>query len=290
MKTLSRTLSVLALACVMAISGWAQATLRSTTLSAAVNATQTTITVASATGITTGMSVWVKGGMELMEVTAISSTTLTVRRGQNGTQSHAHASAAVVYIDLDEYFNSQPFARGGACTSTAEVVLPQVNTRLGNIYDCKNSLWVEVAKPPTIATLSSGNGATVTLTAADCGGVFLFDRAAGIVYTLPAPVPGCNLTFVATVTVTSNAHKISTGTQGTDWILGYPQTSDADSGDVTVAFPCNGTSHDNFSMNGTTTGGLLGTNLQLTAVSATVWAIEGTVAANGTVATSCSTS
>lgn len=136
----------------------------------------------------------------------------------------------------------------------------------------------------------SGLGATYTLDANDSGSTILLDRAAGIVITLPAPATGRKYRFVVTTTVTSNAYKLSTATQGTDFFRGPLLSDDTDSSDAIVGFPCNGTTHDNISMAGSTTGGLVGTYINIEAVSSTVWQAEGIINGTGAVATSCSTS
>jgi hypothetical protein len=141
-----------------------------------------------------------------------------------------------------------------------------------------------------VPNVISGLGATRTLVVNESGSVIDLDRAAGIVVTLPAPAEGLYFDFIASVSVTSNAYKFSTGTQGTDWILGSYFNVDTDTSNAVAAFTCNGTSHDNFSMNGTTTGGLLGSQFRLTAVSTTVWVISGHNEGSGTVATACATS
>ena len=57
---------------------------------------------------------------------------------------------------------------------------------------------------------TASSAAAVTLTADDAGKTFLWDAATGIDYTLPAPVAGMVFRFYCTVSVTSNAHAIST--------------------------------------------------------------------------------
>jgi len=136
----------------------------------------------------------------------------------------------------------------------------------------------------------SGLGATRTLTALESGSTVLLDRAAGIVLTLPAPSPGLWYDIKTTVTVTSNAYKFSTGTQGTDFFNGGVVNVDTDTSNAVAVHTCDGSTHDNVSMNGTTTGGLIGSNFRLTAITATLWLIEGMNQANGTVATACATS
>lgn len=128
-----------------------------------------------------------------------------------------------------------------------------------------------------------GVGATRTLLAEESGALCLFDRAAGNVYTLPAPVEGMQFEFLATVAVTSNAYKVITNA-GTVFLIGAIMGGSltvADSGDV---FQANGTTHVAISMAGSTTGGLVGTRFKVTCISATQWVIDGTYVGSGTLA------
>lgn len=133
----------------------------------------------------------------------------------------------------------------------------------------------------------SGSGATVTLTAAQSGSTILFDRAAGIVYTLPAPAVGLWFEFVATVSVTSNAYKIITDA-GTTLLIG--SIYNAVAAGTGTTFIGNGTTHISVSQSGTTTGGLVGTSLVFTCVSSTLWEVQGVTLGSGTVATPFATS
>lgn len=136
----------------------------------------------------------------------------------------------------------------------------------------------------------SGQGATRTLNANESGSVCLFDRAAGIVYTLPtAPAPGTNFKFIVSTTVTSNAAKIITGA-GTELLIGSLVNVDTDTSNAVAAWTGNGSSHVAVSMNGTTTGAVAGTQLKFTALSATRWLVEGVIQGTGTVATPFATS
>ena len=141
------------------------------------------------------------------------------------------------------------------------------------------------AKVPVI----SGQGATRTLSVDETGSTCLFDRAAGIVYTLPLAVPGLVYDFVVTTTVTSNAAKVITGA-GTELLIGGYTNVDTDTSNAVAAFTGNGSTHVSVSMNGTTTGGILGTKLRFTCLSTTRWMVEGIVQGSGTVATAFATS
>lgn len=170
-------------------------------------------------------------------------------------------------------------------TAIAIAQIPSQVSFPGDALNLTNSGGAAIRTP-----VISGLGATYTLLARESGSTILLDRAAGIVLTLPAPAAGTYYDLVATVSVTSNAYKISTGTQGTDFFLGPLISDDTDTSDALVGFPCNGTSHDNISMAGTTTGGLLGTHIRIKALTSTIWHVSGVINGSGSVATSCSTS
>lgn len=132
-------------------------------------------------------------------------------------------------------------------------------------------------------------GATRTLLKEESGALCLFDRAAGVVFTLPAPVEGMQFEFLCTVAVTTNAYKVITNSASV-FLIGSIMGGSlavADSGDV---FQGNGTTHVAVSMDGATKGGLIGGSLQFTAISSTQWAVTGTYVGNSTLADPFATS
>lgn len=136
----------------------------------------------------------------------------------------------------------------------------------------------------------SGQGATRTLNANESGSLVKFDRAAGIVYTLPvAPVAGTYFDFVVETTITSNAAKVITGA-GTTFLIGGYVNVDTDTSNGVAVFTGDGSTHVAVSMNGTTTGAIKGTKLRFTCLSATAWMVEGIVQGSGSVVTAFATS
>lgn len=135
----------------------------------------------------------------------------------------------------------------------------------------------------------SGIGATVTLTPAQNNSLVILDRAAGSTITLPTPQVGLRFRFAALVSVTSNAYKIITNA-GTIFLLGSLVNIDTDSSNAVAAWTADGSTIISISMNGTTTGGLKGTFIELTCISATEWIVTGIDQGNGTVATPFATS
>lgn len=131
--------------------------------------------------------------------------------------------------------------------------------------------------------------ATRTLKASESGALCVYDRAAGVVFTLPAPVVGMEFEFFVQTAVTSNAHKVITNASTVFLVGGVIM------GDVTVAqsgdyFEADGSTHVALSAAGSTTGGLLGERYKVTCISSTQWAIEGVCHGAGTLATPFATS
>lgn len=126
-------------------------------------------------------------------------------------------------------------------------------------------------------------GAAKTLTAADSGATVLLDTAAGSVVTLPAPVAGMVFDVAVSTSVTSNSHSVATDAATTFISGGIQQMIDTTG--VSEGQFANGTSHVAITMNGSTTGGLIGTTLRFVAISSTVWNCTGLVASSGTLST-----
>ena len=131
--------------------------------------------------------------------------------------------------------------------------------------------------------------ATRQLLPEESGALCLLDRAAGVVYTLPTPVAGMQFEFLQTVTITSNTAKVITKTPASEFILGQVNLQIAAAA-TTLAAAFDGSTHVAITSNGTTTGGVIGSRFKLTALSSTVWAIEGVVAGSGSIATPAATS
>lgn len=133
--------------------------------------------------------------------------------------------------------------------------------------------------------LVTGHGSTVAVSEDDTFKVASMDRAAGIVFTLPAPVPGLVYDLVATVSVTSNSYKIITSSASV-FLIGAATILATGS----TVFSADGTTHRAVTMNGTTTGGLRGSTIRFLCVSPTQWLVDGNLIGSGTQATPFTTS
>lgn len=125
--------------------------------------------------------------------------------------------------------------------------------------------------------------ATVALTAADHGGkVVALNRAAGVTATLPAATGSGEVfrIYVGTA-VTSNSDIIQVA-NASDTMVGTIISTLA-AGGTTFGETAQGTD-DTITMNGTTTGGLIGSYVELTDWAANVWLVNGRLAGSGTLA------
>jgi hypothetical protein len=170
-----------------------------------------------------------------------------------------------------------------------------INTNLpatfGGNVTVTGTLTANGASTEKMAVIS-GQGATATLTAAQSGSTVLFDRASGIVYTLPAPAVGLYYDFFVTVTVTSNSYKVITDA-GTTLLIGTLVNVDTDSSNAVAAWTGNGSSHiavTQAAASSNATGGVQGTWVRFTCVSSTLWSVQGHIQGAGTVATPFATS
>lgn len=146
--------------------------------------------------------------------------------------------------------------------------------------------------------------ASTTLNPVDHGGRILTvggTLASNVVLTLPSintsanpttsgpgqdPSTANNLGVVYTVWVptTIGTSSLKIGTDGTDKFVGSVISIDTDSSGAAVGFTA-GSTNDYINFNGTTTGGVAGTFVQIVAVAANKYMVTGVVNGSGSVAT-----
>ena len=119
--------------------------------------------------------------------------------------------------------------------------------------------------------IQSVGAATRTLLPSESGSLCIFDRAAGETYTLPTAVEGMEFEFLATVLQTGGVYSTRCATGA--FLVGAVVSGEL--GALMDVFQANGTTMLGIATNATTTGGLVGTNWKVTAISATQWAISG---------------
>lgn len=94
---------------------------------------------------------------------------------------------------------------------------------------------------------------------------------------------GVLYTILVSTTISTSSLKI--GTDGTDRYIGSLLSVDTDSAGAMVGFTANGSSNDFINLNGTTTGGVAGTWIEIRAIAALKYCVTGVILGTGTVAT-----
>ena len=124
------------------------------------------------------------------------------------------------------------------------------------------------------------NGTTpYILKVEESGALCVHGAAGGAQWELPPAVAGVWYEFQASVSVTSSdTYVIATSLASTgDFIVGVIVGGNLTIGSSGRAFTANGTTHLTITQNGGTTGGLIGDNFTLTAISSTQWALTQAV-------------
>jgi len=131
-------------------------------------------------------------------------------------------------------------------------------------------------------------GSAKTLVQRDSGSLVELDTLTGSILTLPTPVKGMMFDVAVKLTNTSNSHIIKTGVAASEFLLGGVNMMTAASA-VTLGVALDGTTHITLTMNGTTTGGKIGTVLRFTAINDTQWVVTGLIEGDAALATPATT-
>jgi hypothetical protein len=167
-ETEMKKVFTLLLVALFSVAAYGQSALTATTLSSAVaNGSDRTIVIASATGWSASSSsvrYIAVIDREALEVSAISGTTVTVKRGVAGTEGVPHVSgSSVLFLDAKDALTKDP---SGACTSTNQSVLPRPSLASGKLFDCVGGRWFEIGGPDGFyveATFCGDLGSSATL-------------------------------------------------------------------------------------------------------------------------------
>ena len=162
---------------------------------------------------------------------------------------------------------------------------------LGGVYQQGPASVVAITSSTTLNPVDHG-GRIITV-----GGTL----AADVVLTLPSINTSANpatsgpgqdpntannqgVTYTIWVPTTIATSSLKIGTDGTDKYVGYVLSIDSDTTDATRGFGA-GATNDFINFNGTTTGGVAGTWVQIVAVAANKYMVTGVAVGSGTVAT-----
>lgn len=128
----------------------------------------------------------------------------------------------------------------------------------------------------------SGQGATRVLLPEDSGALVMLDRAAGIVYTLPAPVAGMTFDFSVSVSGTGS---YSIDTDAATTFIGGGLAGQSTTAGGADFFPATISSTVSIDLDATEAGEDAGGYFTMTAISSTVWIVGGVTAGSGTLIT-----
>ena len=163
---------------------------------------------------------------------------------------------------------------GGTLVITPGLV---VATAVGTKIEIKSGV-INLSSGKQGLNVEPSQAATQLLTPSESGSVFLFDRVAGIVYTLPAAVVRLKYKFMTTATLTSAAYAIIC--QVGDFLLGSIVVADDAVAAENDTYFGNGTTHTGVSSNKTTTGGLVGGWIEVECLTTSIWMLKGVLQAS----------
>ena len=167
----------------------------------------------------------------------------------------------------------------------------------GTTYNLDNRDRVAAAAAQqSTLNVQSLTTATYTVSADQSGTIFTFNRAAGVVVTLPAAAVGLNFEFYVETALTSNNYTINAASTA-DTLTGMVVVQDiADIGSVTllnegvttIGFDVPAAADHQIVTNKTTTGGLKGSYWRYRCVSDALWSVSGLniVSSGASIATS----
>ena len=153
--------------------------------------------------------------------------------------------------------------------------------KIGGKFDVENAKLALSGGHLNTVVLSGGG--TTTLTAANSGATCIFDTAGASNFTLPAPELGMRFTFINVITATSD-HVIQSATNDHGFLGGVLiMNTTADQNNAFSA--ATDGNNDFITLNGSTTGGIAGTRLEVVAIlddsAAKCWAVSGTLIGSG---------
>jgi len=157
-------------------------------------------------------------------------------------------------------------------------------TAVGTGINIKSDV-INLSTGKTGRKVHASSPATRLIQPSESGDLFLMDTATGQSFTLPEAVVGLKYSFMVTTDLTSNAYAVlcSTATAG-DFMVGAIQGAIEGAATDETHF-ANGSTHLGLSMNKTTTGGLIGTWIEVECITTALWSVKGVASCTATPAT-----
>lgn len=138
----------------------AQTVASTTTLSAAITDSATSMTVASATGFTVGNKALID--QEVVLIRSVVGTVIGIARGRGQQPARAHASGNNVTTGASQHFYSRDPEYNDACTrgsatstNNNATYLPWINDQTGTVWTCTlGSVWKGTSRAPLVTYAS----------------------------------------------------------------------------------------------------------------------------------------
>ena len=159
----------------------------------------------------------------------------------------------------------------------------QVTTELATKADSASPTFTGTVTLSALTDLTPTLEVKTTNFAAAAGVEYVVNKADGAAITLPDAAAGARITILLGTTVTSNTTTI-TANSG-DLLKGYAFLEKTDGANAKSYFAPDGTNDLIITLNGTTTGGLVGDRIELVGISDTEWRVRMTATQSGTAAT-----
>lgn len=186
-------------------------------------------------------------------------------------------------VVVDEALHDGEFLVGATTISEAEIgVLDSASaTPAASKVTVADSSGLMAHRRQVIADAAFAS--PTALTAAQSGGLCVFDETAGAIFDLPAAAVGLYYDFIVAVASSSNGHRVNCATG--DFLLGSILMDDGDTGLTTSAAAADGTTHLAINLDAAAVGRLAGGFFRVTAISVSQWAIQGHLLHTGDVGT-----
>lgn len=151
-----------------------------------------------------------------------------------------------------------------------------------NIREVADKVNALVEKKSEIINATSS---TLTLTRDDSGKTIVLDRALGVAVALPISEVGLKFRFVVKTTASGGTGYVMTAGKTSDLYIGAVTMIDTDTSDTHTDQVPDASDDDVMTLNGGTTGGVIGSYFDLECIALGRWWVSGVLRHTGNVAT-----
>lgn len=220
---------------------------------------------------------------ELLDSVAITSSAAEL----NILDGVTAVAAELNYLDLTGAVGTQEASKAVVAdanvnTGVSKVTELHVGATGSEVQVVATPLEINRANDVSARMVAGGASLSLTLAAHD-GKTILMDDAAGTELTLPAAAgTGARFRVLVSTTVTSSASFLACA--GSDYFVGHLDQTRGDD-DTVISYPAlAGDTFDIITLDGTTTGGIIGDWIEVEDIASGIWALKASTNASGTVA------